>query len=463
MNRPRSGFKRGAAPSVPVARLEPATPAMRLVADDRFGWLTAAIIGLLIVYLTVPDGLDYSVKDEIDTGSAATKVLWIGLFAVSVLLILWRGSLAVLLAGRTNLFIFAFIALAAFSVLWSIEASFTLKRTFRLLTFLAAAASFCLVGWHERRFQNVVRPILTLLMAGSLIFGMLSPELAIEQSEQAELMGAWHGLAMQKNSLGALAGIGTILWLHAGLAREVSALRALLGGLLCGACLVLSRSSTSLMATAFAMLLLVMVLRASGSLRPYLAYLVTMFTALLLLYSLAVLHLVSGLDFVLTPITAMTGKDLTFSGRTAIWDIINEHISMRPLLGSGYGAYWIGPIPGTPSYEFVDRLAFYPSQSHNGYLEIVNDLGLAGGLCLLGFLIVYVRQSLALMKSDQLQAALYLSLFFQQLIGNLSEARWFLSTSVDFAIMIIASVALARALLNQRLLELARSPTVHRP
>ena len=454
MNQRRSGFNRHNLPPPPAAL---STAPMRLIADDRFAWLTAAVTALLIVYLTVPDGFDYSVKDDIGTGSAATKLIWIGLLTISATLMLWRWSLTVLLARHMNLFMFAFIALAAVSVLWSIEPVFTVKRVVRLVTFLSAAIGLCLVSWHERRFQNVVRPVLTLLMAGSLLFGILSPQLAIEQSEQAELMGAWHGLAMQKNSLGALAGIGTLLWLHAGLNREVTAPRALAGGLLCGACLMLSRSSTSFMATAFAVVLLLIMLRASGSMRPYLAYVVTLFTVILLVYALAVLHLVPGLDFVLAPVTAITGKDLSFSGRTAIWDIINEHISMRPMLGSGYGAYWVGPVPDSPSYEFVTKLDFYPSQSHNGYLEVVNDLGLAGGLCLLGFLIAYVRQALQLMKTDLAQAALLLCLFFQQLIANLSEARWFSSTSVDFAIMTVASVALSRALLNRRLANLAGS------
>ena len=150
--------------------------------------------------------------------------------------------------------------------------------------------------------------------------------------------------------------------------------------------------------------------------------------------------LVPGSDLVLSPVTALTGKDLSFSGRTAIWDIINAHIAERPLLGSGYGAYWIGPVPYSPSYEFVTRLYFYPTQSHNGYLEVVNDLGVTGGLCLLGFLVVYLRQSLALLKTDLAQAALFLSLFFQQLVANLSEARWFLSTSADFAIMVLSLI-----------------------
>lgn len=413
--------------------------------------LTAALIWVLVIYLTVPEGFDYSVKDEIGTGNALTKLVWIALLTFSLTLILWRRSLAAVMLRWVNPWLLAFIALAALSVVWSIEPSFTIKRVTRLLTFLTAALAFSLVGWHDRRFQNMLRPLVTQLMLGSLIFGLLAPTLAIEQSEQRELVGAWHGLATQKNSLGALAGIGAVLWLHAWLAAESTALKALLGGVLCGTCLLLSRSSTSLMATLFALAFMLLLLRSSAALRPYMPYLVTLFATLLLIYSLAVLRLVPGSDAVLSPITAITGKDMSFSGRTQIWDIITERVAQHPLLGGGYGAYWTGNVPESQSYEFMGRMNFYPTQTHNGYLDVINDLGVPGALFLLGFLVAYVRQALALMRANLIQSALYLGLLFQQLVGNLSEARWFSSLSVDFAIMTVASVAMSRVLLNYRL------------
>mgnify|MGYP006137444093 CR=1 FL=1 len=77
----------------------------------------------------------------------------------------------------------------------------------------------------------------------------------------------------------------------------------------------------------------------------------------------------------LGPIGMLTGKDLTFTGRTDIWDILVEHIKLNPYLGTGYGAYWTGPVAGSLSNEFMLRLHFYPGSAHNGYLEILNDLG----------------------------------------------------------------------------------------
>ena len=108
-------------------------------------------------------------------------------------------------------------------------------------------------------------------------------------------------------------------------------------------------------------------------------------------------------------------------------------------------------MPDSQSYEFVTRLHFYPSQSHNGYLDVINDLGVPGGICLVAFLVVYVRQGLRLLPTNPAASALFLALLFQQLVANLSEARWFSSLSVDFAIMTLASVAMSTDLLNQQL------------
>jgi len=188
--------------------------------------------------------------------------------------------------------------------------------------------------------------------------------------------------------------------------------------------------------------------------------------AAVLTYALAVLNLIPGTSILLEPIAALTGKDTTFSARSTIWDIIKEHISQSPLLGSGYGAYWIGPVPTSPSFVFTWRMYFYPTESHNGYLEIVNDLGYVGLICLLGFLYMYIRQSLQLIKIDRNQAFLFLSLFFLEGIVNLSESTWLVVNSgFIFFVMTLAVVCLGRALLeggqaapNQRAGMLKSSP-----
>jgi len=452
--------------------MEPRTPSTAQphgtlwLRDDRHSFLLAGMMWALIVLMIVPDGFDYqslTTTGAPSAGGAISRALWFALLALAAIIMCWRAGLAWLLAHIVNPFLLLFVALAVASIAWSIDPSLSVRRLVRMCTIVLACAAFVLMGWHARRYQAVVRPILTIMLLGSICFGLAFPSLAIHQETSAELAGAWRGLANHKNSLGALSCIALILWFHAWLTREVKLLPALAGGAIAATCLVLSRSSTSLAAAVFVMALLVMLLRSADGLRPYLPYLVAMLVTTLLVYALAVLNLVPGQGTLMAPIAALTGKDMWSSGRAEIWAVLADHIRYHPFLGTGYGAYWTaGPVAGTESYAFMWRMnSFYPGTAHNGYLDIVNDLGFAGLVLLIAYIVTHVRQSLQLMGVDSHQGALYLALFFQQAIANLSETHWFSVLSVNFVIMTLATMALARGLLEYRLRMVFGEP--HRP
>jgi O-antigen ligase len=436
--------------------------------DARHSLWLGTLLWVLVALMILPEGFDYQI---LTAGSAPTsagalsRLLWLALLAASLAVIAWRAGLAALLVRRLNPFLLLFILLAACSVAWSIDPALSSRRLFRMATIVLGCIAFVLLGWHARRYQAVVRPVITLMLLGSLAFGLAFPELAIHQQTSAELVGAWRGLANHKNGLGALACFGLIFWLHAGMTGESGKVTALAGAAVAAACLVLSRSSTSAAATAFVLLLMVALMRMPRGLRYYTPHLVALLVAILLLYTLAILNLIPGLGTLMAPITALTDKNITFTGRTEIWTIISEHIARHPLLGSGYAAYWTaGPVAGTDSYEFVWRMgAFYPGSAHNGYLDVVNDLGWVGLAVLVGFIVTHVRQSLLLLSVDRNQAALYLAIFFQQAITNLSETHWFSVLSVDFVIMTLASIALTRGLLEYRLRQAFGEPLAMAP
>jgi O-antigen ligase len=307
-------------------------------------------------------------------------------------------------------------------------------------------------GWHRTRFQDVVRPVVTALVIASIIWGLLYPRYAIEIGE-GTLKNSWRGLTAQKNQFGMLSSFGFIFWLHSALSRERKWLLAAPFMALCLMGVLLSRSSTSLLATTLSTFFMLLVMVSPPSLKRYMPYIVSAFALLVIVYALAVLNIIPGMNVLLEPITAFSGKDMTFSNRSVIWDIIKEHIALSPIVGSGYGAYWLGPIPGSPSVVFLTRMGdFYPSQSHNGYLEIVNDLGFVGLICLLVYLYSWVSQSLQLMRFDRSQGLLFLALFFQQAITNLSESTWLaINAAFALALMMLATFALSRSVLEPRL------------
>jgi hypothetical protein len=65
---------------------------------------------------------------------------------------------------------------------------------------------------------------------------------------------------------------------------------------------------------------------------------------------------------------------------------------------------------------------------------------------------VFVRQSLALMRFDRNQGALFLALFFQQAIVNLSESVWLqINGAFVFVMMTLAVFSMSRSLLDARM------------
>jgi exopolysaccharide production protein ExoQ len=418
--------------------------------DHKYATLVALMLFAMLVYMSVPGGVGDAARAEGPDPNVYYRIVKFALLVLGTAVTLWRISLAGLIIRHVNAWFLAFVGLVALSAIWSITPSATLTRLVAIIEYALVSLSFVLVGWHAKRFQNVLRPTLTLLLLASLIFGVIAPDLGKEAGESISLKNAWRGVFTTKNLFGEAASLGTLFWVHGWLSKEVKLWSFICGVGIAGTSVILSRSSTAIFATVFVVLLLLLLMRGSGHGR-FTRFMVIFGALAFLIYAIAALNIVPGLDWLLTPITALTGKDASFSGRTAIWDMVREHISRHPILGTGYGAYWIGLVPSSDSYIMLKVLYFMPNEAHNGYLDIINDLGYVGFICLMGYLVVYVRQCFALLNVDRAQAALYLALLFQQLVGNLTESMWWYSSSLNFVVMTIATFALARTAVDARL------------
>lgn len=442
---------------VPQAALQKSTPLRirsRLWRSDGRGALLPTILLVVqIVIMVVPQGFNYDITAAMPTeGDAISRFTWLFLLGGGMYLAIRHMARVRALLRVINPFLLGFMLLATLSVAWSADPGVTVRRLIRMYTIVLVCIGFAISGWNPRRFQSLMRMLLGMVLVPSAIFCYTNPDIAIHHTEgHAELMNAWHGFTVGKNILGSLASLSTILWLHALLSKQVPPFVALFGAAFSAWLLVMSKSSTSLMATVFAVAFMLILLQSPGSLRRYMPYLVGAFATLVLVYALAVLHIVPGMDAVLVPITLITGKDLTFSGRTDIWYVLGQHIKLYPWLGTGYGAYWVGLDPTSDSYLMVQMLYYYPTEGHNGYLDVVNDLGYVGGACLIAYFVNYLRQALALMRLDRYQGGLYLSLIFRGFLADMSESHWFSALNVDFALMTLATVALARSLIYSRL------------
>lgn len=398
----------------------------------------------------VMDAPQAAIATEESTGNTVYRIIKICMIVVSVFVIATHWSLTRALMKATNVGFAAFMVLIPLSAMWSIEPSATINRFVSLASIVLVCFAISLAGWDRQRFKQLTIPPVMYILVLSLVVGMMYPDRIIERGDDLSQKNAWHGITLTKNQLGMIASIGVIICVNSWLAREGRTLWAIAGAGVAFICLILSRSNTSLLAAMIAVLFMVLVMRVSIIRQRYSAHVVIGLVVVLLLYECVIQDVIPGAHTLLAPIRAMTGKDGSLSGRTIIWDIIKQHIQGAPYLGTGYGAYWLGAVPRSPSYVFVYTMYFYPSESHNGYLEIVNDLGYLGLTCLLVFLIAFMRQALELMRFDRSQAALYLALLFQQLVMNMSESEWFARDSI-FTIFILGICCMARALHESRL------------
>ena len=76
----------------------------------------------------------------------------------------------------------------------------------------------------------------------------------------------------------------------------------------------------------------------------------------------------------------LAGKDWTLTGRTVLFVQSLLMIARKPLLGYGFRAFW-GPMDeggGSVARELQGALNWVPPHSHNSFLDLALDLGLAG-------------------------------------------------------------------------------------
>ncbi len=374
------------------------------------------------------------------------------------------------LLGATNRFLLVFLLLATLSVLWSGFPATTAYRLYRLYAMFAICFFFCMDKWDAGKFTRAVRPGLFFVTFASIAYYLINPVAATQESVingmvQPELVDALRGITLHKNTLGSLSSVAVIVSFHSLYTRSGN--RLTVGAqLVCALiCLIKARSSTSIFAALFSVALMLLMLKSPTiKKRRNIRVLATTLLVFFLVYSLGVLNIVPGLSAIIEPLVAMTGKDMTFSGRTRIWAIMKDEIAKHPFLGAGYAAFWMGPDPMSPSQVFKIRMYIDPGESHNGYVDVINELGMVGVLALFGYIFTFLRQAIQLLEFDRKKATLFIGLLFAELIANMSEAHWWNLANVNFYIMTLASFDLGRSLLEMKKAKATRlAATARRP
>lgn len=323
-----------------------------------------------------------------DLPAEPDQIGWLLLLGLTVLsLVRRRGALV---RPAVSLALLPYVAWIALSVFWSVEPSTTMRE----LAFMCAWVAWGVLIAVDRNLSDLLRLFIragTLLLAGSWIIALLVPSIGFTAS--GDNAGALRGLFIDKNSLGFFA----VVMLLGAAARAFhmpigrSRTRALLAGAFSLVTVIATTSMTALVAT-FAAVAVAVAVTLYPRLRPPRLLPVA---GIALLCLPALMLLLNSYQIIISTL----GRDPTLTGRTDIWAIVTRAAAQRPALGYGWRALWIEGSPVTEQLWAENHgTPFF--HAHNGYLELIVEVGIVGLALSLVFLLSVIGSSMRRVTRD---------------------------------------------------------------
>lgn len=429
------------------------------VVDRQFFWLVSALFIAGYALPSLPSGLIFpSVQrlqlddDPTVGGGVSFFQMWMPLISLSTWVLLQRYRLVVAMFPDLNRMLLVLLSWQMLSALWAPDFFSTVKQVVSIIgvTILALAAT--LASWNQQRFVRLLRGATTLMLVASLVMGIVAPDIGIQHEDAFELAGSWRGISYQKNGLGQLGAMGAILWAHAWLAQSTSVRVAWSGMGLSLLLIVLSRSSTSLSLSILSIGAMLLVMRppvkSASTLRKFW---LAIWLGIVAPFSIYLMFVGSfDYDAIATPIASVFGKDATFSGRTLIWNELFIEIGKHPWMGIGFNSFWAAAENG-PAAEAIRHLQWRAPSGHNGYLDMINEIGLIGFFLFVAFLVSHFRAIARLRRFDPASSALHLTLIVYVMLANLTETGWFHPILLTHVVAMYSSAEVSRQLFEHRL------------
>jgi exopolysaccharide production protein ExoQ len=348
------------------------------------------------------------------------------IFSYPILLILiachWKRFLS--LASR-DVFLILLIFLAIASISWSVSPETTMQHARGMLR--SSMFGIYLATRYSLKDQlYIMASVFGVAIVMSFAISLAFPSVGIHMG------GLWRGAFSHKNFMGRNMNIGAQVFLLLALYQKRKPLKYYfwLGFMLSTLLVLLSRSTTAL-ATLLMLAFLIPIYKILKQPLYKTRVFVAIFTLLCLIASSVLV--VSVADILL----ATQGKDLSFTGRTDMWDLLmNQFFPQKSLLGYGYMGFW-------DRYGYIIHLSepWGPKHAHNGYIELLLALGVVGlALYLLSLLPTLLKAFFRMLSAHSELDFWYLQLLLTMLISDLTLESNILASGNIVWILFVAAV-----------------------
>jgi exopolysaccharide production protein ExoQ len=305
------------------------------------------------------------------------------LLMVIALLVILKRKLKWQEVIKNNRALFVVVIYIAISIAWSGYKPVAAKRWFRAMGDVLMALVILTEGLPLHAIKMMLKRAAYILLPLSIVLIKYFRDLGVQYTWDGHQM--WVGVTSQKNTLGILACIVAILFIieivNTWRKRIPLIRRGIQIILLAISLLLLLRSNSS---TAMGTFLIGLMIFTWSLIQKKTNSPTAIINVLLIPLVASVLISSNLLNFAVT----MSGRDLTFTGRTEIWSELLRIGSQRPILGLGYGSLWLGDR----GYDLWQKLGV--RQAHNGYIEVYLETGIVGVFLVIAMIIQAYRNIL---------------------------------------------------------------------
>jgi exopolysaccharide production protein ExoQ len=369
--------------------------------------------GGILTLITSGGTGESDVEITYDTSIIRTFYFLIYLITFLLLVLRWRRVINVV---NSDKYMWVLVFLPLISMLWSFDNSATLKDSFTII-------GSSIFGLYLATRYSIKQQLELLAIAGitsmflSTIFAVLLPSYGIMTDLHA---GAWRGIHTHKNGLGQIMGLSSLVFIVIILDNKKN-YYLWLGLMMSVTLLVLSRSTAS-MTNAFFVTPFFVILNA---LRLRYKLMIPTLLAIIIISSALSIWISDNA----ATLAGSVGKDMTLTGRTAVWEFVGDMVQKQPWLGYGYSGFWKG-LDGPSAYVWR-ATQWNPTHPHNGLLQIWLDLGLLGVTIYLIVFWRYFIRAIAYVRSTTKIEGLWPMLYLIYVVLlNLTESSLFTSNSI---------------------------------
>ncbi len=301
-------------------------------------------------------------------GDITNQIVWM-LFALIGLGAAFKHAATARALLRRSWPVFLVVGWILLTSQWAPYPDLTYRRSGFLLVTTVALFGLAIASPDPARFFRMLILVSGLVMTINVLGTLVLPGLSIGPD------GAVTGMHSHKNSAGQIALVSYLAWLVAAVMNRDLRWRAifLLGAVVWFGFLVLTQSKTSLgiaVLAPFGMLITLQVLKTEGLVR-------IAFVAMLVGVAAVAWVLMLGAGLTGGEVAVLAVGDLTFTGRTDLWEYLWNEIANHPARGFGYGSFWHTGFRYSP-INFASGWVATAGQAHNGYLDLILQTGFIG-------------------------------------------------------------------------------------